>query len=189
MRPATCPIIAELSAVEASVVHPVAIVSPGSATGRTTLAVNVAAALVRAGIKVLLVSSSAGIIDIQALDALGWNLGQTDSSGNPAAVPTAQRLRASDRRRHLRHRPVRRVDARLHRSIHGRLDRHLGNDQPHSHGGFRNNPRTAAGGWRRCAWCRGERRGASAGRRLLSLRRSARFEPHYEYRRQPRVLR
>ena len=68
-----------------------AIVSPGSATGRTTLAVNVAAALVRAGIKVLLVSSSAGIIDIQALDALGWNLGQTDSSGNPAAVPTAQR--------------------------------------------------------------------------------------------------
>ena len=91
MRPATCPIIAELSAVEASVVHPVAIVSPGSATGRTTLAVNVAAALVRAGIKVLLVSSSAGIIDIQALDALGWNLGQTDSSGNPAAVPTAQR--------------------------------------------------------------------------------------------------
>lgn len=93
MRPATCPIIAELSAVEASVVHPVAIVSPGSATGRTTLAVNVAAALVRAGIKVLLVSSSAGIIEIQALDALGWNLGQTDSSGNPATVPTTQRLR------------------------------------------------------------------------------------------------
>jgi Mrp family chromosome partitioning ATPase len=91
VRPATCPIIAELSAVQASVVHPVAIVSPGSATGRTTLAVNVAAAPVRAGIKVLLVSSSAGIIDIQALDALGWNLGQTDSSGNPAAVPTAQR--------------------------------------------------------------------------------------------------
>jgi Mrp family chromosome partitioning ATPase len=55
-----------------------AVVGPAAGTGRTTIAVNIAAALVADGVRALLVTPSAGVIDIPNLHVLPINLCQVD---------------------------------------------------------------------------------------------------------------
>ncbi|MFT7648149.1 MAG: Mrp family chromosome partitioning ATPase [Candidatus Poriferisodalaceae bacterium] len=70
-----------------------AVVGPAAGTGRTTIAVNIAAALVADGVRALLVTPSAGVIDIPNLHVLPINLCQVDDGGQPIGQPDAQQLR------------------------------------------------------------------------------------------------